>query len=103
MCLYFRTVEEWTGNRGERGGMTCSKGPHVESNPGPMREDIASVYGAPALPTAPAGAPKLSACVLTLLLFQLLSFNMFFGLPSLLCSHINFFCMLILCSVLFHV
>ncbi len=52
-----RTAEEWTGNRGERGGMTCSKGPRVESNPGPLRKDIAYVYGAPALPTEPPGAP----------------------------------------------
>ncbi len=41
--LLYRTAEEWTGNRGERGGMTCSKGPQVESDPGPLREDIASV------------------------------------------------------------
>ncbi len=53
-----RTAEEWTGNRGERGGMTCSKGPQVESNPGPMHEDKASVYVAPALPTVPPGAPS---------------------------------------------
>ncbi len=57
-CAFiYRTAEEWTGNRAERGGMTCSKGPQVESNPGPLREDIASVYGAPALPTEPPGAP----------------------------------------------
>ncbi len=29
----------------------------VESNLGPLREDTASVYGAPALPTEPPGAP----------------------------------------------
>ncbi len=57
--LYFqdRTAEEWTGNRGERGRMTCSKGPQVESNLGLLRKDIASVYGAPALLTEPPGAP----------------------------------------------
>ncbi len=40
LCLYFkdRTAEEWTGNRGEREGMTCSKGPLVESNPWPLRQ-----------------------------------------------------------------
>ncbi len=34
--LYYsdRTAEEWTGNRGEREGMTCTKGPEVESNMG---------------------------------------------------------------------
>ncbi len=37
--------------------MTCSKGPQVESNPGPLRKDMASVYGAPALLTEPPGAP----------------------------------------------
>ncbi len=52
-CAFmYRTAEEWTGNRAERGGMTCSKGPQVESNLGPLCEDIASVYGALALPTA---------------------------------------------------
>ncbi len=34
MPLLYRTAEEWTGSRGERGGMTCSKGPQVELNPG---------------------------------------------------------------------
>ncbi len=59
LCLYLdRTAEEKTGKRGERGGMTCSKGPQVESNLGPLREDTASVYGAPALPTEPPGAPN---------------------------------------------
>ncbi len=57
--LLYRTAEEWTGNRGDRGGMTCSKGPQVELNPGPLREDIASVYRAFALPTEPPGAPTL--------------------------------------------
>ncbi len=57
MPLLYRTAEEWTGNGGERGGMTCSKGPQVESNPGLLCEDIASVYGVPALPTEPPGAP----------------------------------------------
>ncbi len=57
MPLLYRTAEEWTGNRGERGGMTCNKGPQVESNPGPLPEDIASVYGTPALPTESPGAP----------------------------------------------
>ncbi len=35
LCLYFldRTAEEWTGNRGEREEITCSKEPQVESNP----------------------------------------------------------------------
>ncbi len=36
MPFYDRTAEEWTGNRGERGGMTCSKGPQEESNLGPI-------------------------------------------------------------------
>ncbi len=41
-----RTAEEWTGNRGERDGMTCSKGPQEESNPGPLRRGHSlSVWG----------------------------------------------------------
>ncbi len=44
--------------QGRERGITCSKGPQVESNPGPLREDIASVYGAPALPTEPPGTPN---------------------------------------------
>ncbi len=42
LCLYFsdRTAEGQTGNSGERGGMTC-------------------IYGAPALPAEPPGAPSL--------------------------------------------
>ncbi len=46
--LLYMTAEEWTGNRGERGGMTGSIGPQVES-----------VYGTLALPTEPPSAPKM--------------------------------------------
>ncbi len=54
--FYFqdRTAEEWTGNRGERGGMTCSKGPQVESNPGPLlRGHSLCIWGACSTEWAP--------------------------------------------------
>ncbi len=57
LCLYFTGQLKSGQETGEREGMTCSKGPQVESNLGPLREDTASVYGASALPTEPLGAP----------------------------------------------
>ncbi len=67
-----RTAEEWTGNRGERGGTTRSKGPQVESNLGLLRENTASAHGAPALPTVmkaeltttSGNSANMSACLL---------------------------------------
>ncbi len=44
LCAFiYRTAEEWTGNRGERGGMTCSKAPQVESNLGVTAGRVVSV------------------------------------------------------------
>ncbi len=47
-----RTAEEWTGNRGEREGMTLQqRATEGNRTHGRCKEDTASVYGAPALPT----------------------------------------------------
>ncbi len=43
---------------------TQQRAGQVESNPGLLREDIASVYGVPVLPTEPLGAPEIA--ILTL-------------------------------------